>query len=85
MKWHSFSQWDTKACLWTGMIIFMGLTVLLAIFKAEKEYVMAAFALTGQLAAGLLTYVNSMKNVLGGTNETKPDVNPDPGDPAGGK
>ena len=56
-----FKNWDSKTCLWTGMIFFASLTVALVVLKAEKEYVMASFALSGQLTAGLLTYVNSNK------------------------
>jgi hypothetical protein len=56
-----FKNWDTKTCLWTGMALFALLTISAAYFHAEKEYVMAFFGLTGQLVAGLLTYVNSNK------------------------
>jgi len=74
MKWTR--GWDTKACLWSGMVIFMFLTIGLAILKVDKEFVMASFGLTGQLVAALMTYVNSMKSLItkeAGTNETKPN------------
>jgi hypothetical protein len=59
MGYEFFKNWDTKTCLWTGMVFFALCTGVLAICKADKEYVIASSALTGQLVAGLLTYVNS--------------------------
>jgi hypothetical protein len=56
-----FKNWDTKTCLWTGMTFFAIFTLFLVLMRAEKEYVMAGFGLTGQLVAALLTYVNSNK------------------------
>jgi FtsH-binding integral membrane protein len=43
------------------MALFASLTLLLVVLKADKEYVMASFGLTGQLVAALMTYVNSNK------------------------
>jgi len=75
MKWTQ--GWDTKACLWSGMVVFMLLTIGLALFKVDKEYVMASFGLTGQLVASLMTYVNSMKSFMGkeiNKSEQKPNI-----------
>jgi hypothetical protein len=68
-----FKNWDTKTCLWTGMAMFALMTLGLVKFHAEKEYVMASFALTGQMAAALWTYVNSNK-----PNQSVPDSFPPP-------
>jgi hypothetical protein len=64
-------NWDSKTCIWTGMAMFALMTLALTAFRADKELIMAGFGLTGQLVAGLLTYVNSHKNEA--SNETKPD------------
>jgi hypothetical protein len=43
------------------MTFFALLTLSLVMLKADKEYVMTSFGLTGQLVASLMTYVNSNK------------------------
>jgi hypothetical protein len=60
---HVFKNWESKTYLWAGMIFFAALTGVLVVIQADKEYVVASFALTGQLVAGLLTYVNSNKPI----------------------
>jgi hypothetical protein len=53
------------------MAMFALMTLGLTACHADKELIMAGFGLTGQLVAGLLTYVNSHRNE--DANATKPD------------
>lgn len=58
----NFTSWSSKTYLWTAMLVFFAITCLLTLKDIDKDYIMAAFALTGQLVAGLLTYINSMRS-----------------------
>jgi hypothetical protein len=66
-----FKNWDTKTYLWAGMVSFILTTIALVLYHADKEYVVASFGLTGQMVAGLLTYVNSNKPTGGNIESTQ--------------
>jgi len=66
-----FKNWDTKTCLFLGMLFFAFFTSVLVFINTNEQYVNAAFTLTSQLVASLITYINSSKTNATIVSETE--------------
>jgi len=58
----------SKLILFFGMLVSLAGGVILIIFKAQAEYVISCFTLATGFSSSIMTYVNSGKETIGGSN-----------------
>ena len=72
----------SKFLLFMGTAVSLTGAVVLIIFHAEAAYVVSCFTLTTGFSSSLFTYVNSNKDLNGGSNgTTKPTLTITPSAP----
>ena len=72
----------SKFLLFLGTFVTLAGAIVLILFHAEKEYVITSFTLCTGFSSALMTYVNSNKDLNGGSNgTTKPTLTITPSAP----